>query len=86
MFFLNCESTEIDSSTIYQPKLTVILLGAKCPRGPTCRVHQQRNMHSGKNKLYNGLDDRFWKVEISPVLNGIANNLNCKIQIENTFP
>ena len=33
----------------YQPQLTVILLGDKCPLVP--RVHQQRHMPSGKNKL-----------------------------------
>ena len=44
-----CESIEIYRSITYQPKLTLILLGDKCPRVPM--AHQQTRMPSGKNKL-----------------------------------
>ena len=39
----------------YQPKLSVILPGDKCPRVP--RVKQQRHMPSGKNKQLNGFPE-----------------------------
>ena len=38
---------EIDRSITYQPKLNVILIGDKYPRGP--RVHQHRHMQNGGN-------------------------------------
>ena len=52
---------KIDRSITYQPKLTVILLGDKCPRGPlstscrdTCQVGKklERDFHISKHFRY----------------------------------